>query len=139
MNERHRSVVFGLAPLVVAAVLVLTGDADAWWLLVILGIGALLGWFMLRRGRHTPWEEARERLAPGHAVVFWKPGCIYCERLLRALGDDRHITWVNVWKDEAANVELRRHNNGDELTPTALVGDAVLRNPSADELRAALT
>ena len=30
--------------------------------------------------------------------------------------------------------EFRRLNDGDELTPTVLVGEQVLRNPSADEL-----
>ena len=98
----------------------------------------------------TRWREEREHgrdnhdavLAAmdtaGHAVVLWKPICLYCERLLRAVGADPRVTWVNVWADPAANRAVRDLNDGNELTPTALVGDAVLRNPNGAELLAAL-
>ncbi|NLE97934.1 MAG: hypothetical protein GX596_08090 [Propionibacterium sp.] len=138
MKERNVAVAMGFLPLALATVLVITNGAHPGWLLVIALLAALLGAYMLRRGRHTPWVVADARRGPGHAVVFWKPGCMYCERLLRALRRDHDITWVNVWRDSAANAELRRLNDGNELTPTALVGDRVLRNPSADELRSAL-
>lgn len=138
MRERNIAVAMAALPVVLATWLVITGDANPWWAVVAVLLGAALAWFMLRRGRHVPWERARNLVAPGHAVVFWKPGCIYCERLLRALGGDERVTWVNVWKDDAANAALRSHNDGDELTPTVLVGPEVLRNPSATELRAAL-
>ncbi|WP_461107120.1 glutaredoxin family protein [Tessaracoccus terricola] len=139
MKERNIAVATSMLPLALAVVLVLTGDVSPWWALAAVLLAGALAWFMLRRGRHTPWARAGAQVGPGHAVVFWKPGCMYCERLLRALGNDNRITWVNVWKDADANTELRRHNDGDELTPTALVGDGVLRNPSADELQAALS
>ena len=71
-------------------------------------------------------------------MVFWKPGCRYCERLLLALRGDDRITWVNVWQDQDANAVVRSLNDGNELTPTALVGEQVLINPSADQLREAL-
>ena len=103
--------------------------------LVGLALVALNG----RRGKHTSWERAERCIAPGHAVVFWKPGCMYCERLLHAMGRDARVTWVNVWVDQDANDEVCRLNNGDELTPTAVVGDRVLRNPSAEELNEALS
>ena len=67
--------------------------------------------------------------------MLWKPGCLYCERLLRQLRSDDRMTWVNVWRDEAANAQVRAVNGGDELTPTVLLGDQVLRNPTAAELR----
>ncbi|ATG50773.1 hypothetical protein CFK38_03980 [Brachybacterium vulturis] len=88
-----------------------------------------------RRGRHTPWARAEARISPDHAVVLWKPGCLYCERLLLQLGKDPRVTWVNVWRDEDANARVRAVNGGDELTPTVLLGTQVLRNPSATELR----
>ncbi|WP_432559007.1 glutaredoxin family protein [Granulicoccus sp. GXG6511] len=106
-------------------------------LLVLLGVGALVR-RVLQPGRHTPWAEARTRLAPGHAVVLWKPTCAYCEQLLRAVGDDSRVTWVNVWADPAANRAVRDVNDGNELTPTALVGSGVMRNPSRAELMTAL-
>lgn len=87
---------------------------------------------------HTPWETAQPLIADGHAVVLWKPGCMFCEQLLGELGEDPAITWVNVYADDAANEAVRAVNDGNELTPTALVGESVLRNPSANELRSAL-
>lgn len=91
-----------------------------------------------RPGPHTPWSTARERVADGHAVVFWRPGCGFCARLLHGLGDDARVTWVNIWDDDEAAAVVRQHNNGDELVPTAVVGGTVLRNPSAHEVVAAL-
>lgn len=97
-----------------------------------------IGWFSLRRGRHVPLERARALADDGAAIVLWKPGCVYCERLLRRLRARDDIAWVNVWADAEANALVRSVNGGDELTPTAIVGEAVLRNPSAGELAAAL-
>lgn len=87
---------------------------------------------------HTPWDSARSQVADDHAVVLWKPGCEFCAQLLAELSDHPAITWVNVHQDEAANVRVRELNSGNELAPTVLVGEQVLRNPSADELRAML-
>ncbi|GAA2180527.1 hypothetical protein GCM10009785_11720 [Brooklawnia cerclae] len=103
------------------------------------------GGFVYWLGRRGPqreanvgWAAARGRIAPGHAVVLWKPGCIYCAALQRELADDDRITWVNVYEDHEANSQLRDLNSGDEYTPTVVVGNVVLRNPGADEVRAAL-
>lgn len=98
-----------------------------------------LGWFSLRRGRHVPLERARALAADdGAAIVLWKPGCGYCEVLLHRLRRRDDIAWVNVWADDEANALVRSVNGGDELTPTVLVGEMVLRNPSAAELAAVL-
>ena len=110
-----------------------------------VGVALIAGYGMwsLRTGRHTPWPEAEAALDSGSAVVLWKPGCMYCEQLLRALGDDDRVVWVNVWRDDAANHRVRELNSGAEYTPTVLVGgtgpDArVLRNPSSAKVRDAL-
>ncbi|RCS74726.1 hypothetical protein CIK68_06665 [Brachybacterium alimentarium] len=68
-------------------------------------------------------------------MVLWKPGCFYCERLMLQIGKDARVTWVNVWRDDAAQTRVRALNGGDELTPTVLIGEEALRNPSARELR----
>lgn len=112
-----------------------TGMAGAG--LGVLGVLAY-GWWALRRGRHTAWDLARGRIAPGHAVVLWKPGCPYCERLLRALSGDDRVTWVNVWHDDRARSVVCELNGGDEYVPTVLIGPAVLRNPTSQEVVAAL-
>ncbi|NLT30964.1 MAG: hypothetical protein GXX86_11015 [Propionibacterium sp.] len=93
---------------------------------------------LYRTGKHTPWAEARQRVGADHAVVLWKPTCAFCEVLLRSVGDDPRVTWVNVWADPEANAAVRELNDGNELTPTALVGTAVLRNPSRADLLAAV-
>ena len=103
---------------------------------LVIGGGMIVA--TLRREPHTPWAAARDQLATDRAVAFWKPTCRYCTALRRALRDDTRIVWVNVWVDSEANREVRSHNRGDEYTPTVLVGDQVLRNPSADEVRTAL-
>ena len=71
-------------------------------------------------------------------MVLWKPGCTYCERLLLQLRGTPGISWVNVYEDPQADARVRSVNDGNQLTPTALVGGRVLRNPSAAELRAVL-
>ena len=133
-DKRFVSVV---AVVVVFAMVVtpLMGSGARWGWFVLAGVvGVALLLFSARRGRHTPWTTASRLVAPGHAVVFWKPGCIFCERLLLAVGKNDRVTWVNVRVDKDANEEVRRLNGGDELTPTVLVGERVLRNPSAEEM-----
>lgn len=106
---------------------------------VVMALGAaVFSWWSLRRGRHTALADARRRADGGAAIVLWKPGCAYCERLLHRLRGRDDIAWVNVWQDPEANRLVRELNGGDELTPTAIVGDEVLRNPSAEELTARL-
>lgn len=91
-----------------------------------------------RTAPHTDWSTAQGQVADDHAVVFWRPGCPFCMRLLQAVGDDPRVTWVNIWDDPEAAAVVREHNNGNELVPTALVGEVVLSNPSVSELTAAL-
>lgn len=127
---------------VAAMVLVLGGDDLRTGVMVgVVGEIAVLivAVWAGRRGRHTPWPRAIATLAPGRALVLWKPGCLYCERLLLQLGGDPRVIWVNVWRDEDAQARVRAVNRGDELTPTVLVGEDVLRNPTAQELRDRLT
>ena len=87
---------------------------------------------------HSPIASAIRAHSDRGGYVLWKPGCIYCERLLRQLGDDTRVQWVNVRCDDVANDEVRSYNDGNELTPTAVVGDVVLSNPSAEQLKVAL-
>lgn len=110
---------------------------------VLCGIIGLVIWGAAarasrRREPHTAWRQAQEALAAGDAVAFWKPGCGYCARLLRALRDEPRVTWVNVRVDDEANEAVRALNDGNEYTPTVLVGAQVLRNPGGREVLAAL-
>ncbi len=134
MKKRAVSILMVVAAFSIAIFLLIDNDAPTWLVVFMAVVGLTLVALNGRRGRHTAWAEAQDLLGPGRAVVFWKPGCKFCERLLRALGNDDRVTWVNVWVDQDANDEVCRLNDGDELTPTAVVGERVLRNPSAEEL-----
>jgi len=137
--ERTKQLAYGLLPLVLAVFFLVKDGANPWGIGAVVLTGLLLSAVLARRGRHTPWPVAAQHLDSAGAVVLWKPGCVYCERLLVALRDDPRITWVNVWVDKEANAEVRRLNDGNELTPTVLVGAEVLRNPGAAQLRARLS
>lgn len=134
MKRRLVSIIVVVVAFSVAIFLLIDNDAPIWLVVFMAIVGLALVALNGRKGRHTSWAQARTHVGAGHAVVFWKPGCMYCERLLRAVGNNKHVTWVNVWVDQDANDEVCRLNNGDELTPTAVVGDEVLRNPTAEEL-----
>ena len=134
MKKRLMSILVVVVAFSVAIFLLVDNDAPIWLVVFMAAVGVALVALNGRRGRHTSWAEAQGQMGTGHAVVFWKPGCMFCEQLLRAVGDDARVTWVNVRVDQDANDEVRRLNSGDELTPTAVVGDRVLRNPSAEEL-----
>lgn len=126
-----------------AAMVTVSGWADSPVRAILTGglflvIGLAFTQWSYRRGRHVSLAQAQEATRGSGGIVFWKPGCVYCERLLRACGKDPRLQWVNVWEDADANAEVRRHNNGDELNPTAVVGKQVLINPSPAELQAAL-
>lgn len=139
MKKRLVSILVVVVAFSVAIFLLVDNDAPIWLVVFMAAVGVALVALNGRRGRHTSWAQAQEQMGSGRAVVFWKPGCMFCERLLRAVGNDDRVAWVNVWVDQDGNDEVRRLNNGDELTPTALVGDRVLRNPSAEELLASLS
>lgn len=70
-------------------------------------------------------------------VVFWRPGCPWCTRLLRwidraGLPTERR----NIWDDADAAAEVRAITGGDETVPTVTVGEVALVNPSPKLLAA---
>jgi glutaredoxin-like protein len=72
-------------------------------------------------------------------ILYWRPGCGYCVRLARALDAmDVEPELHNIWEEPDAAAFVRSVNRGNELVPTLVVGDQVLSNPSADQVRAAL-
>lgn len=62
--------------------------------------------------------------------VYWRPGCPYCNRLLRHF-DDAEVSYRlhNIWEDDEARSFVRAHNNGNETVPTVVLFDAVVTNP----------
>jgi glutaredoxin len=131
------------AALVLAAAVVVTPlarDGDLATATVSGGVLLLLAWFgSPLRGRRDPTHaEALRRAARGDVVVYWRPGCPYCARLLAALRGRRGWLRVNIWQDPEAAAFVRAHNGGDEVVPTVLVGDEAWTNPEPGRVRAVL-
>ena len=72
-------------------------------------------------------------------VVYWRPGCPFCTRLLRWI--DRNQVAVqrrNIWEDPDAADAVRAITGGDETVPTVVIGGLHLVNPSPRTLSTAV-
>ena len=100
---------------------------------------------MLERQQSTQ-EQARQVMADGGVVIYWRPGCPFCERLDSKLGElGDHATWVNIWEDPQAEEHVKNLNNGDAVVPTLdtgdvhfVVADVKSRNQAAQLIRNAM-
>ncbi|MDO5633984.1 MAG: glutaredoxin domain-containing protein [Micrococcus sp.] len=121
-------VVIGLSVLVLGAV-----RAD----MLSLAAGVLIIAFSATylpatRVRSQPASGARAHVEAGGVVMFWRPGCPHCRRLLRFLSREEReqLYWVNVWATEDATAlvrEVHERRTGrasatrpDETVPTVL-------------------
>ena len=71
-------------------------------------------------------------------VVYWRPGCYFCHRLLRDLekaGVAHELR--NIWEDEEAAAFVRSVARGHETVPTVTVNGTAMVNPSIREVLAA--
>lgn len=88
----------------------------------------------------TADETAPDRPAADAAiVVYWRPGCPWCSRLLRWI--DRSglpVERRNIWDEPDAAAAVRAITGGDETVPTVTVGAVDLVNPSPKVLAAAV-
>ena len=76
---------------------------------------------------------------PSGAVVYWRPGCMYCLRLCWSLGRlARRATRVDIWADDDAAAFVRGVNHGNETVPTVVVENTVRTNPEVGWVRRAL-
>ena len=124
-----------LLALVVAVVATSVAERD-WFFATVYGVVglALVWWTAPRRGGRTTTHQ--EVLAMPESerpvVVYWRPGCGYCQRLKFALGaDTERVTWVNIWQDEEAAAFVRSVNDGNETVPTVVIDGTPHTNPDA--------
>ena len=69
-------------------------------------------------------QKAREVMKDGGVVIYWRPGCPYCEALDSKLGElGDHATWVNIWEDPQAEAHVKSLNDGNAVVPTVDTGD----------------
>jgi mycoredoxin len=80
----------------------------------------------------TDWDSDQTAGEPPAVVVYWRPGCWYCNRLFQGL-DRAGIASErrNIWEDDEARRFVREHNRGNETVPTVVIKDQVLTNPPA--------
>jgi glutaredoxin len=117
------------------ALMVLVGLLFLYWGLIGRGplnyvAAAILLFFTLRfvsttQIRSRPVSGVDEHLAGGGVVVFWRPGCQFCARLVRELGSaGRDVPyWVNIWDEPEAAARVRQYHQGNETVPTVVTAD----------------
>jgi mycoredoxin len=94
-------------------------------------------WSPLAFPRSLSAAQARARSGQdGRPVIYWRPGCTYCQRLRVRLGrDGRRAHWVNIWADPAGAAAVRAITGGDETVPTVEVDGQSHVNPDPRWLR----
>jgi mycoredoxin len=86
----------------------------------------------------TPHAEALARAEHGVAV-YWRPGCVSCNRLRMSVRGRRdEIAWVNIWEDDAGRAYVAGVNGGDETVPTVVIDGTAHTNPSPAVVKAAI-
>ena len=93
------------------------------------------------RVRSRPVSGVDEHLASGGVVVFWRPGCQFCARLIRELGPERRAVpyWVNIWDEDEAAARVRRLHEGNETVPTGVTADGQFVAKDRESYARALT
>lgn len=84
-------------------------------------------------------DQALEHIDNNGVAIFWRPGCPFCERLERGLGEDGpKATWTNIWEDPAAKEYVESLNDGNATVPTVVTKDThfIAADPDApDQVR----
>ena len=105
-------------------------------LLIAFGLAISPAIFPRSRGWAESLRLARSRQAP---LILWKPGCSWCIRMRFALGTaGNRAVWVDIWDDPEAAAAARQRNDGNETTPTVVIGDESWTNPEPAQVRGRL-
>lgn len=73
---------------------------------------------------------------PDDLIVYWRPGCIYCDRLERALRSlEETVIKVDVRKDSEAAEFVASLRGGDVVVPTVVTRTAGMVAPEARAIR----
>jgi len=120
-----------LAGVIVAFINVAQGDVV--FATIVLGAIAVLFPALIwltqpsRSGPHISHAAAQAAERDHGIIIYWRPGCVFCDRLKLGLGRDRHhVSWVNIARDTEAAEYVAAHHNGDEQVPTAATGPGTL-------------
>lgn len=97
-------------------------------------------WSPPQRPHHMDkYEGAPVTGEHGGVVVYWRPMCTFCMKLLLRLRFTRlEYTTVNIWKAPEAAAFVRSVADGNETVPTVTVAGHAMVNPSKKELMEAV-
>lgn len=72
-------------------------------------------------------------------TVYWRPGCMFCQRLRFVLWLRRaKVEWVNIWDDKQAAAFVRSVAGGNETVPTVVLDGVAVVNPAPARVVAAV-
>lgn len=147
MDYRKWTIVWSaLAVLIVVTIAYLTRAilGPAIFLVVHLSVLGGLLWSTRPslRSPHISHAAAQAAARDGDVILYWRPGCIFCDLLRAGLGSARpDVSWVNILDDAEAAEFVTTYRNGDETVPTAVTGagQLIAATPAAikAQLRAA--
>jgi mycoredoxin len=122
---------------VVAVVQIATGGLVVGIVELAVFAALAFAWSPLAFPRSLGAAQAQERSRQdGRPVIYWRPGCTYCQRLRIRLGrDGRRAHWVNIWADPAGAAAVRAITGGDETVPTVELAGQSHVNPDPAWLR----
>ncbi len=107
-------------------------------LLALAVLLVLLLWWTQpsRGGPHVGHAAAQAAAGDGDVIVYWTPGCVFCDRLKVGLGKDRNtVSWVNILRDPEAAEFVAGLHHGDETVPTAITGGGEVIKATPTEIR----
>ncbi len=71
-------------------------------------------------------------------TIYWRPGCVFCQRLRLALRFSRlPAQWINIWDNPDAAAFVRSVANGNETVPTVVIDGEAFVNPPPRQVVAA--
>ncbi len=110
---------------------------------IIVGIAAIaylvVSWLVRRERPSVRHRDALDAVGPDDLIIYWRPGCIYCDRLmfaLRNVSDD--LVWVDVSEDREAAAYVSSLNDGNVLVPTVVTPAGDVLAPDASAIRSRL-
>lgn len=145
LNDYRRNI--GVSAVLSGSIVVVVnyagGDvAFASILLVTLAVAlAVLLWWTRPSGRGPHVSHAAAQAAAGDhdVIVYWRPGCRYCDRLRLGLGATRHdVSWVNILRDPEAAAFVATYRDGNHTVPTAITGAGEMIDATPMAIRAQL-
>jgi mycoredoxin len=72
----------------------------------------------------------KERQNRGVVRIYWRPGCIFCQRLRLALWFRRlPAEWINIWRNPDDAAFVRSVAGGNETVPTVVIDGQAFVNP----------